>query len=268
MVHMLHVPQDVTHIHLDVAGVGLIKIPVGDDGVQGAVEGQADQFSLGVQGSGAGVAAGDVQGGQVVDGDGLEFRIDVLAEVLVLDRGQLGDRGVEFAFARGLRLHAFDGGKCRPGTGAVGAVVAAHDLAEGHAQGAVGVGVDGLALAVHVGDFCLHVVGVGLLDLPASSSSSASFFRLPSYMATAAWMKGSLLAWKSAGFLVSHAARVLASFRVVLLYMASSRLDNWASVMPSLMPMAASKLALRWAAGWAAYLTRLFMTSALSTLGS
>ena len=132
---MLHVPQHVAHVDLDVAGVGRIEVPVRDDRVQGAVEGQADQFAALVQCCRTRVAAGDVERGQVVHGHGLQGWVDILAEVLGFDRCQLGGWGVELAFAGVLGDDALDGGERGPGAGAVGAVIAAGDLAEGHAQG-------------------------------------------------------------------------------------------------------------------------------------
>jgi len=57
LVDVLHVPQDVADVDLDVAGVGGVEVPVRDDRVQGAVEGQADQFAALVQRCRARVAA-------------------------------------------------------------------------------------------------------------------------------------------------------------------------------------------------------------------
>nr|GEU28146.1 hypothetical protein [Tanacetum cinerariifolium] len=166
VVHVFHVPQDVAQVDLDRARHGLVEVPVGDDGVERAVEGQADPFAFAVQRGRAGVAAGDVQRRQVRDRYRFQRRVHILAEVLGLDGRQLRWRCVELARARSLGGDAGHGGERFP-VAAVRTRLAAGDLAEGHAQRAVGVRVHGLALAVHVGDFSLHVVGVRLLQLAA-----------------------------------------------------------------------------------------------------
>jgi len=80
------------------------------------------------------IAAGDVQRHQVADRHGFQRRIDVTAEVLVMDCSQSFLQCAELSLSGVLGDHAFHDGERGLGTSAVSAVFVALDFAEVDAQ--------------------------------------------------------------------------------------------------------------------------------------